>query len=233
MTLLLTRHAQTVWHRENRYAGISDVDLTPAGVQQAEQLAGWVGARGVDVVVSSPVRRACETAGPSARALGVTVEVEGDLREVGFGVAEGRTLAELDPEVVAQFRADPVAHPFPGAEPPDEAAARCAAALRRTAARYPDDTVLVVAHNTLLRLGLCALLGLPIARYRQVFPRLDNVAVTEIALPDRGAGPAGLLSLNVPVGDRATHPLPPAVVAGGTPHGPTTDTWSRHTKENS
>jgi len=58
--------------------------------------------------------------------------------------------------------------------------------------------VLVVAHNTLLRLGLCVLLGLPVARYRQVFPRLDNVAVTEIALPHDGIGPAALLSLNVP-----------------------------------
>jgi probable phosphoglycerate mutase len=206
MTLLLTRHAQTVWHRENRYAGTSDVDLTPEGLQQAEQLAGWVRTRGVDVVVSSPVRRARETAEPSARAAGVTVEVEDDLREVGFGIAEGRTLAELDPQVVARFRADPVAHPFPGAEPPPEAAARCAAALRRIAARHPDDTVLVVAHNTLLRLGLCALLGLPIARYRQVFPRLDNVAVTEIALPARGTGPAGLLGFNVPVWGRGPTP---------------------------
>jgi broad specificity phosphatase PhoE len=101
---------------------------------------------------------------------------------------------------VARFRADPVAHPFPGAEPPADAAQRCAAALRRIAARHGDDTVLVVAHNTLLRLGLCVLLGLPVARYRQVFPRPDNVAVTEIALPDGGGtGPVALLSLNVPI----------------------------------
>jgi probable phosphoglycerate mutase len=71
--------------------------------------------------------------------------------------------------------------------------------------------VLVVAHNTLLRLGLCVLLGLPVARYRQVFPRLDNVAVTEIALPDGGTGPVALLSLNVPVGNG---------VAPAPPHGP-------------
>lgn len=203
MTLLLTRHAQTVWHRENRYAGTSDVDLTPDGVAQAADLAAWAGARGVDAVVSSPVRRARETAEPSARAVGVAVEIEDDLREVGFGVAEGRTLDELDPDVAAGFRADPVAHPFPGAEPPQEAAERCAAALRGIAAAHPDRTVLVVAHNTLLRLGLCALLGVPVARYRQVFPRLDNVAVTEVRLGDPtrpdGDGPAGLLSLNVPI----------------------------------
>jgi len=220
MTLLLTRHAETVWHAENRYAGISDIDLTPRGVQQAERLADWVRTRKIDAIVCSPVRRARETAAPSALAAGVELEVVDDLREVGFGIAEGRTLSELDPEVVARFRADPVAHPFPGAEQPTVAAERCAAALRRVAARHAGDTVLVVAHNTLLRLGLCALLGLPVARYRQVFPRLDNVAVTEIALPatplpDGGAGPVALLSLNVPVGGRTAHPFPRAAVAAG------------------
>ena len=202
MTLLMTRHAETVWHAENRYAGTSDIDLTPNGVRQAEWLADWAHTRKIDAIVCSPVRRARETAAPSALALGVEVEVEEDLREVGFGIAEGRTLVELDPDVVARFRADPVAHPFPGAEPPAQAAQRCAAALRRVAARHRDDTVLVVAHNTLLRLGLCVLLGLPVAHYRQVFPRLDNVAVAEIALPDDGAAPAALLSFNVPIPSR-------------------------------
>jgi 2,3-bisphosphoglycerate-dependent phosphoglycerate mutase len=259
-TLLLTRHAETVWHAENRYAGgDSDIDLTPAGVRQAERLAEWVRARNGGVtgsdrtagaagafgaagaigasgaadligaagaagaggaagaagapssagaagaanaagaagtivtVVSSPVRRAQETAAPAAAALGVSVETVADLREVGFGIAEGRTLAELDPDVVAAFRGG---DPFPGAEAPNAAAERVAAALRAVAARHPDRTVLVVAHGTALRLGLCALLGLPPARYRQVFPRMANVAIAELAL---GAdGPAGLLSLNVP-----------------------------------
>ncbi len=208
-TLLLARHGQTVWHAENRYAGAgSDVDLTPAGVLQAERLAGWVRARAVDAVVSSPVRRAVETAEPSALAAGVDVEVVDDLREVAFGVAEGRTLAELDAGVVARFRRDPVAHPFPGAEPPGAAARRGAAALLATAARHPGATVLVVAHNTLLRLGLCALVGLPLAHYRRVFPRLDSAAVTEVAVPSDGTRPVALLSLNVPVSDRTAVFLP-------------------------
>jgi probable phosphoglycerate mutase len=115
MTLLLTRHAETVWHAENRYAGTSDVDLTPHGEAQAQRLAAWVRTRTIDAIVCSPVRRARETAAPSARAAGIEIEVDDDLREVGFGVAEGRTLAELDPDVVARLRADPVAHPCPGA----------------------------------------------------------------------------------------------------------------------
>lgn len=215
MTLLLTRHAESVWHKANRYAGASDIDLTPHGVQQARRLADWVGPQGVDAIVCSPMHRARETAAPSAAATGIEIEIEDDLREVDFGIAEGRTLAELDPDVVARFLADPVAAPFPGGEPPTVAAQRCATALRRIAARHGDATVLVVGHNTVLRLALCVLIGLPVARYRQVFPRLDNVAVTEIALADVGAGPVALLSLNVPTGAPPAPLRPQTPVASG------------------
>jgi len=199
-TLFLTRHAQTVWHAENRYAGAgSDIDLTPAGVVQAQQLAAWAGRVAPDAVVSSPVRRALETARPASLAAGRTLAVVHDLREVDFGVAEGRTLDELrvdDPEMVRRFRDDPVRHPFPGAEEPAAAAARSARALRELAVAHVGCSVLVVAHNTLLRLAMCVLLDLPVGRYRQLFPRLDNAAVTEVRVPHDPDQPASLLSLN-------------------------------------
>jgi probable phosphoglycerate mutase len=198
--LALTRHGETVWHADNRYAGGgSDVDLTELGKQQADALAEWVRGQHFDAVVVSPVRRALETAAPSAAALGVDMEIIDDLRELHFGVAEGRTveeLADLDADMVDRFRADPVKHPFPGSESPARAADRAAAALRGVAAAHAGGRVLVVAHNTLLRLAMCALLELPVARYRSLFPRLDNAAITELSVPVDPARPASLLSLN-------------------------------------
>jgi probable phosphoglycerate mutase len=161
-TLLLARHGQTVWHAENRYAGVSDIGLTDTGRAQAEALGRWAAAHPVDAIWS-------------------------------------RTLAEFEAEVpdrAAAFRADPVAHPFPGAEDPTAAAARGAGALRRIAGAHPGGRVLVVAHNTLLRLVLCTLLSIPAREYRRVFPRLRNAAISELRMnPD---GSAALLSLNVP-----------------------------------
>lgn len=200
-TLLLTRHAQTVWHAENRYAGAdSDIDLSATGLRQVGELAAWAASRPPEAVVCSPVRRAVETARPCAAAAGRPLEIVEDLREVGFGVAEGRTLDELaavDPEMVRRFRSDPAGHPFPGAETPAAGAARAAAALRAVAGSRAGATVLVVAHNTVLRLAICALLDLPVGRYRQLFPRLDNAALTELSLPADPLGSASLLSLNV------------------------------------
>ncbi|MGV9454815.1 histidine phosphatase family protein [Streptomyces sp. NPDC003635] len=198
-SLLLARHGQTVWHAENRYAGISDVELTDTGRAQAEALGRWAAAHPVDAIWTSPLSRAVATAAPACRALGLTPHQDPGLRECDFGVVEGRTLAEFEaehPAAARAFRADPVAHPFPGAEDPRAAAARGTAALRRIATAHPTARVLVVAHNTLLRLVLCTLLRIPARDYRRVFPRLRNTAITEVLMTSEGE--AALLSLNVP-----------------------------------
>lgn len=200
--LVLTRHGQTVWHRENRYAGSSDIDLTEVGLAQAERLAAWTRVHRPAAVLSSPLGRALATARPSAAALGLEPVVVEDLREVDFGLAEGRTLSELradDPDMVARFRRDPVTHHFPGADPPAAAAKRACEALRSIAAAHPGATVLVVAHNTLIRLALCQLLGIDVRSYRQVFPLLDNGTLTEVSMTAESDGPASLLSFNVPL----------------------------------
>ncbi|WP_405773966.1 histidine phosphatase family protein [Streptomyces sp. NBC_00859] len=196
--LLLVRHGETQWHAENRYAGVSDVPLTAKGLCQARELADWARCRGVDAVASSPVSRAALTALPAAEALGTEPEIVEALREVDFGWGEGRTITEMaaeDPEAVRHFHEDAEAGAFPGSEAPSAAAARATEALRGLAGRHPGATVLVVAHNTLLRIALCSMLGIPVGRYRLVFPRLDNAAVTEIEVD--GARTA-LRSLNVP-----------------------------------
>ncbi|MFI8187482.1 histidine phosphatase family protein [Streptomyces sp. NPDC085946] len=197
-TLLLARHGQTVWHAENRYAGVSDIALTDTGRAQAEALGRWIAAHPVDAVWTSPLSRATATADPACRALGLTPHREPDLRECDFGVVEGRTLAEFaaeEPQHARAYRADPVAHAFPGAEDPAAAAARGAAALHRIAAAHPGGRVLVVAHNTLLRLVLCRSLHIPLREYRRVLPRLRNAAITELRVTD---GSVALMSLNVP-----------------------------------
>lgn len=196
--LILVRHGETVWHAENRYTGSrSAPDLTERGRGQAAELAAVAVQLGVEVVVSSTLARAVATATPAAEALGLELITVADLREVDFGELEGRTIAEADPRLVERFVADPAANPFPGAEPPAEAAARAVAALRELDTTHDGATVLVVAHSTLLRLALCQLLGIPISNYRRVFPRLDNVARTEIRLPADPTKPAALLAFNV------------------------------------
>ena len=198
--LFLVRHGATVWHAENRYAGRSDVALDPNGYAQAERLAAWASEAELAAIWCSPLTRAQETAAPAARATGLIPRVDERLREVDFGQIEGKTIAEaqqLFPEEIRRFKADPATYPMPGGEDPHEAAHRAVSALRDIAVAHPNGRVLVVAHSTLIRLALCSVMGIPLGRYRTVFPAIRNGALTEIGLEGENVA---LLQYNSPLG---------------------------------
>ncbi len=197
--LVLVRHGATVWHAENRYAGSTDVALDPSGLAQAERLAGWAPTAGLAAIWCSPLSRARTTAEPSARATGLALQIDARLREIDFGQIEGKTIAEAEglfPDEIRRFQADPVSFPMPGGEDPRAAAERAQAALRDIAAAQVGGRVLVVAHNTLIRLTLCSLLGIPLPTYRTVFPAVRNGALTELAVDGQKIS---LLQYNTPL----------------------------------
>ena len=149
---------------------------------------------------SSTLQRAIDTAAPAAEAAGLELRTDARLVEVAFGKGEGLTRSEMGvvfPDAVDAFLRSPASVPLPGGERGYDAIARAAAAFREICAQQPDGRVLVVAHSTLLRLVLCALLGIDPESYRQVFPNLRNATVTTLDLADDGA--AALDSYNVPI----------------------------------
>jgi broad specificity phosphatase PhoE len=196
--LILVRHAETIWHQENRYAGRSDVALTEAGHRQAEQLGLWCAATSIDAIWTSPLSRCRITAAPAAASTGCVPVIDDRLIELDFGSLEGRTKAEaraLFPVEMANYLRDPVANHFAGGESPQAAADRACDCLRDIVAQHPDQRVLVVGHSTLTRLALCRILGIGLSLYRRRFPVLANCAVTQIRFDD---GEAGLIAFNVP-----------------------------------
>jgi broad specificity phosphatase PhoE len=197
--IFLVRHGVTVWHAENRYAGSTDVALDQSGYRQAELLAAWASAAGLTAIWCSPLTRARETAAPAARATGLEPHIEERLREIDFGQVEGKTIAEAEqlfPEEIRRFKVDPITFPMPGGEDPRRATLRGVSALREIALAHPQGRVLVVAHSTLIRLALCSLFGIPLARYRIVLPAVRNAALTEIQFENENAS---LIQYNSPL----------------------------------
>lgn len=197
--LVLVRHGETVWHAENRYAGVSEVELSPGGLAQAARLATWASSAGLSGVWSSPLGRAVRTATPCADLAGRRLQIDARLRELDFGEGEGLTSREMRerfPAALVAFSLDPVANHLPGGEDPVEAGARFVACLGDIAEIHPDGRVLVVAHNTVIRLALCQLLGAPLADYRRLYPAIGNCALTEIRMAGRRAV---LVRFNEPV----------------------------------
>jgi probable phosphoglycerate mutase len=214
--LVLVRHGETVWHAENRYAGSSDVALTPRGLEQAAQLAAWARTARLSGVWASTLSRARVTAAACADVSGTALEVDERLRELDFGAGEGLTAAEMRerfPQAYDAFRADPVAHHLPGGEDPVKAAQRFTACLRDIADQHPEGRVLVVAHTTAIRLALCHLIGVPLSEYRRLFPFVRNCGLTELRLQD---GQTAVLEFNTPIEPEGFRPAgaPIGVPAG-------------------
>jgi probable phosphoglycerate mutase len=202
--LVLARHGETRWHEDNRYAGVSDVDLTPRGWQQARALSRWAAAAGLAAVWSSPLIRARRTAAESAEATSIPMHLDDRLRELDFGAGEGLTAAQMEerfPEAREAFCRDPVVHHLPGGEDPVEACRLFVSCLDEIAVRHGDARVLVVAHTTAIRLALCSLLGIELSEYRRVFPTLGNCALTEIRIKP-GTSRAALLQFNASIESR-------------------------------
>jgi probable phosphoglycerate mutase len=187
--LLLARHGQTEWHRDNRYVSRTDIGLNETGRREAWMLARRAEEERPDLVLCSPLTRALETARLSAEACDMEPRTDERLRELDFGEWEGKSLAEIreeDSESVSLFEEDPARHGFPGGEPLHKGAERVLEILAELHRSHTGQTVLVVAHNTLLRLGLCQMLGIPVKDYRRRLPRLVNAAVSEVRFGGEG-----------------------------------------------
>ena len=193
---VLLRHGETALSIQRRYSGRGDPELTARGHDQAEAVAlrlagpqaGGLAPRGVAAVLSSPLRRARQTAAAVADALNVPLEVREALTETDFGGWEGLTFAEAaqrDPELHARWLGDEHVPP-PGGESFATVGARLAAEQAAIVATYPGDTVVVVSHVTPIKLLLrAALAGGPELLYR-LHLDLASLSLADF-YPDGGA----------------------------------------------
>jgi broad specificity phosphatase PhoE len=155
VSLWLARHGETAENAEGRILGRRAPPLSPAGVAQAERLAGRLRDVGIVAVWTSPLRRARQTAEVVARVLGVEPVVVGELVESDRGDWEGRRVAELadeSPDLHAAFIAGEPSFRFPGGESLAEQRARTRSAL--AAVRAGPLPALVVAHAGTIRAAL-------------------------------------------------------------------------------
>ncbi len=193
-TTLLLRHGQTLLSVEKRFSGGGDQPLTERGASQASAAADRLATSHADVIVTSPLRRARETARHVGARTNLDVLVEDGLRETDFGAWEGLTFGEVRarwPEELSAWLAD-TSVPPPGGESFDATAERVAQARDRLLSTHAGLRLIVVSHvtpiKTLLRLALEAP---PSALYRM---HLDLACLSRV---DWFAdGPAVVRSLN-------------------------------------
>jgi broad specificity phosphatase PhoE len=189
-TLLLARHGETDWNRDGRWQGHSNTSLNARGREQARGLAGELTEK-IDVVYSSDLARARETAEIVADRLGLEIELDPRLRERGFGSWEGLTRSEIeerDAEGLARWLAGQ-GHGADDAEPFDEFAERMHGFLGDVLHRHPGERVLVIAHGGSIRVLHALALGLDYVRDHRLIPAVANCAVARYAARDGKLAP--------------------------------------------
>jgi broad specificity phosphatase PhoE len=167
--IYLVRHGQTVWNEEGRLCGSSDVPLSDEGLAQARKLAARLKDIGIAAIYSSPLLRARQTAEAIAAHHRVEVKIEPDLREIDYGDWEGLKVADVleqFPEIEKLRREEPMKFVAPNGEPMRRFAERVISAIQRVAASHADETICVVAHQTVNRFILCWILQSPHPSHR-------------------------------------------------------------------
>lgn len=148
MNLYLLRHGETDWNRAGLLQGHTDTPLNEKGRNQMRETARKLRDLDVkmDVILSSPLRRACESAEIAAKQLGYPVAdivLEPMLIERGFGAGEGMTMAER----TAKFPD----HEYPGMECQADLIRRAGEAFWKIVNTCPNaENILLVAHGAVL-----------------------------------------------------------------------------------
>jgi ribonuclease H / adenosylcobalamin/alpha-ribazole phosphatase len=149
-TLLLLRHGETALSVDKRFSGRGDEPLSDRGVGQARAAAARLASYGVTAVVSSPLRRAVQTAQIVADVLGLDVATDDGLMETDFGRWEGLTFGEVRerwPDEMQRWLADPAVAPT-GGESFAATFVRVAAARERLTRDFAEGRVVAVSHVT-------------------------------------------------------------------------------------
>lgn len=195
MKVALVRHAEATANASGLALGRKDVPLTERGRLQAAALATAFDGWRIDAIVSSPLRRALDTAGPLAARFGLEVEIAPGFVEMDVGETDGLTFADLRaryPEFLERWLSDDCADvPMPGGETLRQVQDRAWAEIERLYERFADGAVVVVTHNFVIGAVLCAVTGAPLSRFRRF-----RQALASRSLIDVHPGARTLLALN-------------------------------------
>ena len=183
-TILLIRHGETAFNAERRLQGHLDIALNAEGERQAAALGMALAHEPIDLLVSSDLGRARQTAEAIASARGHAPGVLTDqqLRERCYGGFEGLLYSEIAARFPLQFAAWQ-ARNVDAELPPGERRGetfrqffdRALTAILGYAAGHPGQTLALVAHGGVLECAYRAALGLPLETPRDF--KVHNASV--------------------------------------------------------
>jgi probable phosphoglycerate mutase len=153
--ITIVRHGETTWNVEKRIQGHSNSKLTENGILQAELVANALAKREFDVLISSDLERAAETAKIINTQLLLPHEYNSNLRERSFGLMEGKTFAEIKqqlPNEYAAYKKREIKHIIPEGESIEQLFVRVTKEIEKITRKYQNQKILIVSHGLVLEM---------------------------------------------------------------------------------
>ena len=148
MRLYVARHGQTVWNAQNKVCGITDIDLTEKGIKHAEALAAVVAEKNIDIILSSPLKRAMATSKIVSEKCSIPLKIDQRLIEQNYGIYEG--VDRADEAFLTNKRN--FAFKYPGGESQIQVAYRIYGLIDDLKMEYNDRNVLLISHGGVCRI---------------------------------------------------------------------------------
>jgi broad specificity phosphatase PhoE len=186
MQLILIRHGETLWNKEGRVQGTSDVELSDAGKKQAELLALSLKDHPLEAIHASPLKRAYQTAEIINEFHHLDIQIHRDLMEMDQGDFEGFSFKELmanKKEFLQKWISDPASVKMPNGESLSELQNRAWRAVEEIIGK--SKNALVVSHNFTIAAILCRLRNISLSEFRSTC--VDTASKTIVRLGDKEA----------------------------------------------
>ncbi len=162
--IYLIRHGETEWNKQLRYQGQKDVPLNDEGHRQAMLLARFLEKENIEVIYSSPLLRARETAMVITSKRDIKLQLEEGFLEINFGEWEGRRYTDLNEEqrqVAACWYNTPESVCIPGGEPFLAFRQRILNTYNHIIKTNKDKNIGIITHAGVIRVIISSVLEMP------------------------------------------------------------------------
>ena len=148
MKIFSARHGETQWNKQNKICGRTDILLTQKGKEQAKRLAEEVQKHDIDIIISSPLKRAQQTSEIVSKVCGTSIITDDRLIEQDYGIYEGK-----DRNAFSFLKNKKhFAYKYPNGESMMQVAHRVYELLNEIKSNYSDKNVLLISHGGVCRI---------------------------------------------------------------------------------
>lgn len=166
--VVLVRHGETDWNKEQIFRGRTDIPLNANGIEQARQTARALHNLPVSAVFSSPLMRAVMTASEIASVFGLAVQKDDAFTDIDFGRWERQPLQVVQaayPQEYRRFLTEPHRWAVEGGETLAAVQERAWNRLNMLVRSRESQTIVVVTHRVVLKVLILAALGMELSRF--------------------------------------------------------------------